>query len=172
VSSLVERIVLVGLPGAGKTTIGSLLAQELGWQFIDFDTAIAEELGLRVTQIFEQLGENTFRDLESGLTERLASQTHIVLSPGGGWVLRNEMPGALMVWLQVDPQEAIHRMGESVAVRPLLSDNPLPNMQQLYAERVTYYERAAIHIDTNKKTAEDVVDEIAVAVERYGNQEK
>ena len=171
-SSLPEQIVLVGLPGSGKTTVAELLAKRLGWSWLDFDAVIAQQFGMPITRVFEQMGEDAFREVERRLTEGLASSRNIVLSPGGGWILRNDMPDALMVWLQVDAAEAIQRMGDAVQRRPLLAGNPLENMQELYAERATYYQRAAVHIDTNGKTADVIVDEIVVALERHGNQEK
>jgi shikimate kinase len=172
VSSLPEQIVLVGLPGSGKTTIGPLLAARLEWSFVDFDSVIEAEAGLTIREIFAQKGEAAFREFEAGLTARLASVPRLVAAPGGGWIVRNQLPHALLVWLQVSPQEASRRIAESASTRPLLQGDVLERMKELLAERATYYERAALHIDTNHKTAEDVADEIAVAFERYGNQEK
>ncbi|HEX6559056.1 MAG TPA: shikimate kinase, partial [Longimicrobiales bacterium] len=77
---------LVGLPGSGKSTVGPLLAERLGWQFIDFDPLIEAEAGLPIRDIFALLGEVEFRRLESELTARLASTSHTVLAPGGGWI--------------------------------------------------------------------------------------
>src|SRR5688572_27406814 len=96
-----ERVVLIGLPGAGKSTVGPLLARRLGWRFLDLDPLIEAEAGLPIAQIFEQKGEAEFRRLETELTGRLASEPDLVLAPGGGWILRNTMPSAWLVWLQV-----------------------------------------------------------------------
>ena len=160
-----DKLVLVGLPGSGKSTVGSAIAQKLGWRFIDLDTAIEESAGLRVPQIFAQHGEAEFRRIEHDLTARLAWEPRIVLSPGGGWILHNELPGALVVWLAVEPHEAVRRLGAGVAGRPLLQPDPLQRMQQLLAEREQYYEKADIHIDTNGKSADRVAAAVVLALE-------
>lgn len=148
---------LVGLPGAGKTTVGELLAGQLGWTFIDFDDVIQNETGLSVAEIFVQLGEAEFRRRETELTARLASEARLVLSPGGGWILRNSLPGAVTVWLQVETAEAIRRLGDWAMKRPLLRDDPRGTMSKLLQERELYYSRADIVIDTNGMTADEVV---------------
>lgn len=167
-----QQIVLVGLPGSGKSTVGPLLAQRLGWQFIDFDPLIEAEAGLPIREIFAQFDETEFRRLESELTARLASTTHTVLAPGGGWILRNTLPAAVMVWLQVDPAEAVQRMGDDVGARPLLLGDPLDGIRQLLDERIAHYQRAALHINTNGQTPGAVAEAIATAIEKNGNEEK
>lgn len=167
-----ERIVLVGVPGAGKSTVGPLLARRLGWKYVDFDTRIESETGSTVGEIFQKRGEAEFRRLESELTDRLASEPDLVLSPGGGWILRNTMPRAAIVWLRVDADEAIRRMGSAAAVRPLLRPDPREGIRQLLAEREHHYMQAGIAIDTNGKSPDEIADAIAAAIEKYGNEEE
>ena len=168
-----ERIVLVGLPGAGKSTVGPILAVKLGWRFVDLDVEIENASGLQIAEIFLKHGEAGFREIERELTLRLASETRLILAPGGGWVLHNSLPGALMVWLRVDPEEAIVRMGEDASVRPLLQPDPLQKMKQLLAKREQYYEKADVSIDTNGKTPTAVALEIIATIkEENGNQEE
>ena len=167
-----NQIVLVGLPGAGKSTVGPKLAERLGWRFVDFDPAIEKECGLTVGEIFAQLGEAEFRRVESELTARLASEPSLVLSPGGGWILRNELPGAVMVWLRVDTDEAVRRLRGQVVMRPLLAGDPLNRMERLSGERERYYAHADIIIETTGMSADDVVDAIIREVEKAnGNEE-
>ncbi|MGQ0815915.1 MAG: shikimate kinase [Gemmatimonadota bacterium] len=164
-----ERIVLVGLPGSGKSTVGPLLARRLGWRFVDLDQQIEAETGLAVADIFARRGELEFRHMEAELTARLGSETGLVLAPGGGWIVHQNLPDSFIVWLQVDPSEAIMRLGEGATVRPLLQPNPVARMKQLLAEREPYYERADSAIDTNGMSP----DAIAIAIEEeYGNQEE
>jgi shikimate kinase len=164
-----SAIVLVGLPGAGKSTVGPILAQRLGWRFVDLDEQIEIATGLPVTEIFERRGEEAFRRLETTLTEQVASEPELVLSVGGGWIVRNKLPGALVVWLQVDPDVASVRACEGASVRPLLQPNPQQRMQELFAERKHLYEQADIHIDTNGMTPDAVAVAVAVAVGEHGN---
>jgi shikimate kinase len=160
-----EQVVLVGLPGAGKSTVGPLLARRLGWDFVDFDPLIEAEAGMAIPAIFQQKGEAEFRRLETELTARLASVPDLVLAPGGGWVVRNTLPAALLVWLRVDPEVASLRVGEYASLRPLLQPDPLVRMKELLAEREPYYERADIAIDTTGKSPEAVADAVLVAIE-------
>ena len=160
-----DRIVLIGLPGAGKSTVGPILAVRLGWKFVDLDAEIENATGLQVAEIFLQQGEAGFRKIERELTLRLASEPHLILAPGGGWAVHNTLPGALMVWLQVDPSVAIVRMGESANVRPLLQSDPLETLEQLLAKRERFYAQADVTIDTNGKTPNAIASEIIGAQE-------
>ena len=81
----VGRIVLIGFMAAGKSTVGRILADRLGWAFVDFDDEIEERTGLAVRDFFRIYGEQAFRELEAELTEELADAEHVVLAPGGGW---------------------------------------------------------------------------------------
>lgn len=166
-----EQVVLVGIPGSGKSTIGPLLARRLSWGFVDFDAEIESATGLTVAQIFRERGEPEFRRLESELTARVASERDIVIAPGAGWILWNHLPDALIAWLQTTAEEAIHRMGEQANNRPLLQPNPIEKMRKLLAERRRYYEPAHIKVETDGMTADAVAAAVASAVENYGNQE-
>jgi shikimate kinase len=167
-----EQIVLIGLPGAGKSTVGPLLAGRLGFRFLDLDRLIEAEAGLTIAQIFEQMGEAEFRRIEAELTGRLASEPDLVLAPGGGWILRNTLPAALLVWLVVDPDEASLRVGEFAGSRPLLQPDPLTRLKELLAEREPYYMRADITIDTTGKSPAHVADTVAAAIEEKHGDEK
>jgi shikimate kinase len=164
VVSRADQIVLIGLPGAGKSTVGPLLARRVGWKFIDLDHEIESETGLRVRDIFEQRGEAEFRRLETDLTQRLASEPNLVISAGGGWMMHNRLPNAKVVWLCVTPEEAVNRLGDSVRSRPLLQSDPMKRMQQLLNEREKYYENADVHIDTDGMPPHSVAVAVAVAV--------
>ena len=101
-----SQVVLLGLPGAGKTTAGQALADRLGWTFLDFDEQIEAETGLSVAEIFAKFGEPYFRRLEADLTKRLASRHQVVFAPGGGWITNAELPAlldrdAILIWLRV-----------------------------------------------------------------------
>lgn len=128
---------------------------------------------MAIRDIFAQKGEAEFRRLETELTARLGSAPRLVLAPGGGWIVRNQLPGALMVWLVVSPHEAYGRMGVGAEGRPLLHEDPLSTLSRLLVEREPHYRRARLHIDTSGKTPEAIADEIASAIQEWnGNQEE
>ena len=156
-----KRCVLIGLPGAGKTTVGTLLARALGWRFIDIDAEIERTTGRTIAELFQTEGEPAFRAMELRLTAELSSGAQAVLAPGGGWAAQ---PGAFeslppctaTVWLRVTPEEAIRRLGGSQN-RPLLAGaDPVGRLRQLGRERNEYYERADLVVDVDGRSAEDV----------------
>ena len=157
-----SQIVLVGLPGAGKSTAGKLLADSLGWKFVDLDELIEAEQGITVAEIFAQMGEARFRNFEADLTTRIASERQIVLAPGGGWVTNPELPtllssDAVMIWLRVQPQTALVRLRATGVTRPLLQvPDAMARLQALLDERCEHYERADVVIDTDDLTPHDV----------------
>ena len=105
----IQRVVLVGLMGAGKSTVGPLLARQLGWRFLDLDREIERIAGQSVQAIFSTQGEARFRELEADATTGLAGSSEIVVAAGGGWMAQRSLPermgaGTFTVWLQVTPQ--------------------------------------------------------------------
>jgi shikimate kinase len=165
----VPHLILVGLPGAGKSTVGSVLARELGRTFLDFDAEIARREGMTIAEIFATKGEATFRELEHHLTDELRSVGGMVLAPGGGWVTRAETvallrPPSRMIYLRIRPRTAINRMGRSVAGRPLLSrPNPVAELERLLQERRAAYEAADYVVDVERVAISEVVRRIIAA---------
>jgi shikimate kinase len=159
-------LVLVGLPGAGKSTVGHILAELLDWTFVDLDQLIEQEVGLTVAEIFQRMGEKYFRGLEADLTKRLASQHQVVFAPGGGWITNVALldvlpPGVLMVWLKVEPSTALVRLRASGVTRPLLQvDDALVRLEQLLADRNHLYQRADVSFDTDERDPQDVAETI------------
>jgi shikimate kinase len=161
------HIALVGLPGAGKTTIGRRLARRLNRPFIDFDEEIVRRQGRAVTEIFAQEGEAFFRQLELDVTRDVATREAGVLSPGGGWVTRPETVGVIrhrtkLVWLKVSPERALERMGSRAAARPLLMKGaPIDVLRDLLDRRGGYYQGADAVVDTETLAPQEVVDQLA-----------
>ncbi|TMQ67068.1 MAG: shikimate kinase [Candidatus Eisenbacteria bacterium] len=168
---LVTRIALVGLPGAGKSTVAKLLARRLGCSSADVDSEIERMAGRSVPEIFDEEGEERFRDLESrALAEAMERSEPIVLSCGGGILGRASnrellKAHARVVWLKVDPAKAAERLrtpGE--VVRPLLRGGPLEERlgTLLEARREGYESAAEAGVDTDGCTPEQVADRIAM----------
>ncbi len=162
----VRRLVLVGFMGSGKSTVGPLLAEHLGWRFVDFDATIEEKEGISVEEIFRTRGEAWFRDAEASLARELLVRDRMVLASGGGWGASAErlsrLPrGTVSVWLRVSAEEAVRRADAAPGKRPLLSaPHPLELARALLRERAPEYAAADVGVDTDARTPEDVVEEI------------
>lgn len=157
---------LVGLPGAGKSTIGRVLAKKLNRPFLDFDAEIERKSGSTVARIFAEHGEATFRRFEVELTEELRSVAPRVLAPGGGWVTNESVidllrPPARLVHLRITPAEAVRRLSRARVVRPLLSvPDPQAAMERLWTARAHLYAVADLEIDVEVNDSQRVMDMI------------
>lgn len=162
-------VVLVGTMGAGKTTVGRLVADALGLDFLDTDHVVEERAGKPVAEIFVDDGEATFRSLErEAVADALAAHTG-VLALGGGAVLdpetRQLLAGEQVVFLRVGLADAAQRVGLGVS-RPLLLGNVRGRVKQLIDERTPVYESVARHtVDTDGLAAAEVAARVRALVE-------
>ena len=159
--------ILVGLPGAGKSTVGAAVAELLQRGFLDFDIEIERREASPVSVIFAERGELYFRRRELALTEELREVGNMILSPGGGWITNPEVVGLLrppsrLIYLHVSPETAIERMGASDSSRPLLQrGQPIHVLRELLIQREPLY-RAADHIvDTELFDLQEVINRVA-----------
>ncbi|HEX7117690.1 MAG TPA: shikimate kinase [Longimicrobiales bacterium] len=165
------RILLVGFMASGKSTIGRLLADRLGWGFLDFDAEIEQRTGSTVPEIFRRLGEAEFRAFEAELTREVADLDHVVLAPGGGWITRPELleyfgDETLVVWLRVSPEEAVRRARVDLSKRPLLTAaDPIARARMLLREREPLYRMADVVVEVDGRDAHEIAEEIALMVE-------
>lgn len=156
--------VLVGPPGAGKSTIATMLTETLGVELRDTDAEIERAEGKPISEIFVDDGEEHFRRLESAAVRGAMSGFGGVVAVGGGAVLaeanRMAMAGREVVYLTVDLAEAVSRVGMGQG-RPLLAVNPRATLRYLMEQRRPLYEQVAtITVDTTGRTPEQVVAEI------------
>ena len=159
-----STIVLVGVPGAGKTTVGKLLAKDLGIDFFDSDQVIESRSGKSVSDIFTQDGEPAFRKLEHDVIVELLDSNNVVLALGGGSLgndeTRAKVKDATTVWLVAGLAQAVDRVGMN-RNRPLLLGNVRGQLADLMAAREPFYkEVAAIAVDTSRLIPSEVVTEI------------
>lgn len=164
---MTARLVLVGAPGSGKSTVGALLAQRWGEPFADVDAVIESRVGKSVAEIFADDGEAVFRAFEEATTAELLG-TPGVLALGGGAVLspvtRAALAGCPVVWLKVTIAHAAGRVGLNEA-RPLLLGNVRGRLVKLLNERTPLYaEVARASVDTDGQTPEQVADAVAALV--------
>ncbi len=160
--------VLIGPPGAGKSTVGPLLAALLGAEFTETDRMVEEAAGKPVSDIFVSDGEPAFRDLERAAVARALAQHSGILALGGGAVMdpltRERLARHHVVYLQTGFAAAVRRVGLD-SPRPLLLVNPRGRMRELLAERLPVYESLAkITVVTDDRDPQEIADEIAAAV--------
>ena len=163
-----RHVVLVGLPGSGKTTVGRRLAKLLRTAFSDLDEIVVAAAGMPVTAIFATHGEPRFRKLErAAMDGALAAPPHVI-APGAGWMVQPgniEAAGtALLVYLSIDPAAAAARLGGD-ATRPLLAgSDPAAKIRALLEARESWYRRAHATVDASQDP--DTVARAVLAVTR------
>jgi len=167
-------VILIGPMGAGKSTLGKLLARRLGLVFTDLDHDIASLAGMSIPEIFSRLGEKVFRQYEAqSLEQAIGSKS--LLATGGGAVLRGSNRKLLrqnppVIWLDASPEVLARRIGGDVN-RPLLAGvDPLAKARELDAvRRPLYAECADLHVRTDQLDAEQVVDYIIAYLTESGH---
>jgi shikimate kinase/3-dehydroquinate synthase len=157
---------IYGPPGCGKTTIGMLLAERMGWHFVDTDKLIENEAGMPVAEIFLQKGEADFRNREKTLLQTLTKSTRTVVSLGGGTLVDPENRALVekcgpVVCLLCEPEVILQRMGDELNARPLLAGTgPLERLKALLSKRAALYASFPRTLDTTTLTPDDVVRKI------------
>lgn len=169
-----KPIILIGYMGAGKTTVGKLLAGQKGWVFIDTDAKIEEQEGRNISDIFAADGEEVFRDKETDLIRQFSKEnlSQVIISVGGGLPLREENRRFLkeigtVVYLFALKDTIIGRVKASTD-RPLLQGEGLSKkVEDMLLTRDPIYRQAAdFLIETDKKTAEEITEEIWKKIEK------
>lgn len=163
-------IVLVGLMGTGKSTVGRRLAARLDLPFVDADAEIEAAAGMSINDIFDQLGEDAFRDGERRVIARLMDAEPKIIATGGGAFVDDETrtlikEKAVSVWLDADLDVLVERTSRR-NTRPLLRDgDPREILTRLAKERQPYYEQADIHVRSGEGPHSQVVEAIVEALD-------
>ncbi len=156
------HLILVGLPGVGKSTIGRAAARQLGRPFLDFDQEIERRSGMSIREIFRLKGEDHFRAQEFELTKELSATGGMVLSPGGGWITQEGSVELLrsagrIIYLRASPDAVAKRL-RRVETRPLLAGrDPVVALRELYAKRRGLYETADMVLDTERLARQQLI---------------
>lgn len=162
---MIRHVVLIGLPGSGKTTVGKMVADALKAPFLDIDATVARKEGRPISMIFAEKGEAVFREMERVEMEAALAGAPAVIAPGGGWAAQ---PGALssvqqrglLVYLKTRPDTAATRAAPQGNRPMLMGEDPASQMRQLLQEREPFYVMADATVETDRKAPAKVVEEI------------
>ncbi len=170
---------LTGFMAAGKSTIGPILANTLGWNFIDMDKAIEEEEAMKITEIFEKKGEKYFREKETELLQSISKKNYLIVALGGGTIANNNNIKLLketgrLIYLHSSPEVAYKRLiykrnrpallfeGEELPTK----EDFIARIEEILSRRKIYYDQADYKIDTDKEAVGKTVDKLARIIEK------
>ena len=159
-----KNVILTGMMGSGKTTVGKELAAVLNYDFIDLDEVIENKYG-KITDIFSQKGEKYFREIETQELKNFENQSNFVLSTGGGIILKDENIKILkdlgQVFYLSAKSETIYNRIKNQKHRPLLNtQNPKNTIEEILSKRLEKYEKSGEKIITDNKNAKEIAGEI------------
>jgi shikimate kinase len=160
-----KNIILTGFMGVGKTSVGTRLAKDLGYTFVDTDTLIESDQRMTITEVFAKFGEPYFREVEARIIREVMQGESQVVSTGGGAVIRDMNRDAfkkagLVVCLTARPATIYERIRHETH-RPLLqTPDPEAKIKELLDSRAKFYAQADVVIDTSEKSVEDVITAI------------
>ena len=177
---MIARVILIGFSGTGKSTVGQLLAERLGWAGLDMDAEIEQTAGMAIPEMFDTQGESAFRSLERTVLLEALDRKNVVVATGGGAVCTDDIwtrlqadPMTLVVRLDASPEEILRRLelhraqvtdGRTTR-RPMLdADDPLGRIVELLLEREQYYARASVTLPVNGQSPQRITDDLAELV--------
>lgn len=169
-SANMKNIVLTGFMGTGKTAVGRELSRILGWKIIDVDDEIVKSQKMSIKEIFGSFGETGFREIETGMIREVSKRKNVIISTGGGAVIRQENMDMLrergvIICLDASPETILKRTSSN-SERPLLNvEDPFRRIKELLEIRRPFYEKADIIISTEGKTPLLIAEEV---LERAG----
>jgi len=162
---MIRHVVLIGLPGSGKTTVGKLVADALKSPFVDIDAIVARKEGRPISMIFAEKGESVFRELERVEMEAALGGVPAIIAPGGGWAaqqgaLSSVQQRGLVVYLKARADTAASRAAPQGNRPVLMGEDPSSQMRELLKEREPFYVLADATVETDRKAPAKVVEEL------------
>lgn len=163
-----RNIILIGMSGVGKSTIGKALSEAIRMEFVDTDFLIEKRLSMSIDEIFNRYGEDYFRKIESNIIKELCKYDNLVISTGGGVILDNNniilmKKKGILILLDSSLENIVTNINKSNTVRPLLkeAENLYNKVKSIYSMRKNIYESSAdFIINVNNKTVDEIVYEI------------
>lgn len=159
-----NNLILIGMMGSGKSTIGRAIADKLGWKHLDTDKMIEDMQGMTIREIFDRYGESHFRSLEAKLVEQLKTVESAVISTGGGIILNHlntmvlrEM--GLIVYLKANPETLIANLEGNTNSRPLLDHQDIDVIFRV--RNPLYLNSAELVVDTDSLNNQEIIDVIS-----------
>jgi shikimate kinase len=168
-----RHIVLIGLPGSGKSTVGQLVAEALGASLVDIDAIITRREGRPISMIFAERGEAAFRGLELREMESALAGQPSVIAPGGGWAaqpgaLESLRGRALLVYLKTRASTAAERATPPGTRPVMMGEDPGVVMRQLLTQRESFYVQADAAVETDRRDAAAVAAEVVRLAQQQG----
>ena len=159
-----KNLILVGMSGVGKSTIGSLVSKKLNIKFIDIDSVLENDSKMKISEIFEKKGENFFRNLEEKITLKLLNSTNNVISLGGGGFINEKIRKEVLknnfsFWLDCNTQTLLNRIKNSKK-RPIAFNLSDDELTELIEKRTKIYSKAQFKINCHKLTKTEIVKKI------------
>jgi shikimate kinase len=168
-----RHVLLVGLPGSGKSTVGQLVAEGLSAPLLDIDSILVRQMGMPVAQIFGMVGEPRFRAMERDAVKTAQAREPAVIVPGAGWAaqpgqIETAKPGCLILYLKCSATTAARRSAEGEA-RPLLAGaDPVERTRSLLAAREPFYKLAHYQVSADVKDAPAVAQDVIRLARTHG----
>lgn len=165
-----KSLILIGFMGTGKSTLGKVLAERLHLEQVDLDEVVVQEQNMPISDIFSQYGEERFRELEHDVMCRYAAQPNLIISPGGGAVLREENRKVMrecctVISLLARPEVILERVNRDATVRPVLENrklgqSKLERIEEVLTQRMPCYQEADFILDTSDAPVELLAEQV------------
>ncbi|MBE6112029.1 MAG: shikimate kinase [Peptococcaceae bacterium] len=165
-----KSLILIGFMGTGKSTLGKVLAERLHLEQVDLDEVVVQEQNMPISDIFARYGEERFRELEHDVVCRYAAQPNLIISPGGGAVLREENRKVMrecctVISLLARPEVILERVNRDATVRPVLENrklgqSKLERIEEVLTQRMPCYQEADFILDTSDAPVELLAEQV------------
>jgi len=168
-----RSIFLIGMMGSGKSSTGPVLAEILKYKYVDLDVLIEKLTKKTIDKVFSEEGEEYFRDLETQCLQEIIKLPSVVVSTGGGVVLKKENWGILrqgiIVWLDINKEIALNRLNSKDNIRPLLKGNIDIKYEEIFQTRKDIYAQADLRVEINNEGVKNVAEKILNALKKEIN---